>query len=92
MVSIPLGDLRDSPPESNKTPFPISAICVFAFGLNSPIKNLGFLSEPCPTPITPPKLFFSSQSWSWTVSFISKLEINCSTFSIKNFGDFVIDG
>jgi len=48
--------LRDSPPESNKTPFPISAICVFAFGLNSPIKNLGFLSEPCPTPITPPKL------------------------------------
>ena len=46
IVSIPEGDFSERPPESNKTPFPISAICFLASGLYSPTRNLGDLSEP----------------------------------------------
>ena len=39
IVSIPDGDFKERPPESNITPFPISAIWVSAFLLYSPTKK-----------------------------------------------------
>ena len=84
---MPEGLFSESPPESNRTPFPISAICIFASGLYCPVRKYGSLTEPCATPRTPPKLFFSSHSLLWISTFISLLDVSNSTCLMKYSGD-----
>ncbi len=92
IVSMPAGDFKESPPESNRTPLPIKEICFFAFGLYSPTRNFGDLSEPWETPITPPILFSLIHPSSYDLKLIFNPSINPSTLFWKNSGDLVSAG